>query len=518
LLLTSITVLLANVSALAEIEKPLVGDVATPIFVVQQHLPAWLENSLSADKTHISHNLNAADRSKLVSLFGGDVTAGKPDLAAAGFEAVAHSAGANYPDITVSDAIKRLSTKQGHGILWEKLVADAKSDAGHTIWFTKPKSLSTDLTDWDPKTKQMTFLQPKAMANASDSARESFLDGLAFVGRGEKDALDILSGTKHFSCPIPSDEYSDLLRQGKITDAGTPTKDFAEAILKEAKRRGMGSGLTAERLKNASQSAERALLKVRVEPGPYTYRQLLDVRDSTLVELNYLKPKVSLSRALQEQQVNGLLKQLKCTPFIRTLGPFLVKVTGALGVGVGIWQVHEGFVEYNDGKRAVGIADICSGTLTSLSGGAAVRGSLRASGVLAGGAIAIDGVRDVYVGYETHNGELAFIGSIKFLAGGAIAVGSATANAPAVIVGTAAYVVIVVYESREALGRISASVLDEIAHAGRVANEAVKHVLRNGEEYAIDYFSLETQDRVLALTPSWVKNLYFNRIAPYWRN
>ena len=84
--------------------------------------------------------------------------------------------------------------------------------------------------------------------------------------------------------------------------------------------------------------------------------------------------------------------------------------------------------------------------------------------------------------------------------------------------GAVTYVVIVIYENPEAVRQIPANIYTVVTSTGQAAQQEVKYTLRSGESYLIDYYSLETQDKVLAVTPDWVKHLYFDRFSPLWRN
>lgn len=370
----------------------------------------------------------------------------------------------------------------------------------------------------------MTFVQVKACNEAGQSAKSGLLDGLAFVGGTGKRAMELHRGRIAFRVIIPSDQYDELIRAKKILTDGTPDQGLIDKTLKQALAESLQAGPGGSRIRNALADAPEILRTIKVERGPVTYAELntaTRLAGKSLRMIAKSTPQLTLSEAISKRKAEEVAKAalpIKQTKKSNLTGRYFIKVFGGLGVVGGVFQVKDGTVELRDGKEFAGLADVASGTLTALSGATALQGGLQTSAILAGTAVVTDGVKDVYVGYQTSNGDLEFIGSVKIAAGGAMAIGVGTGNPVLAGAGAASYVVVVIYENRDAVRQLPEDIYSVITSTKKSGKQVVKETLRTGEQYLIDYYSLETQDRVLCFTPEWVKDLYFNRLSPLWRN
>lgn len=192
-----------------------------------------------------------------------------------GLEAVLHAKGMNFAEISPAAAAQWLERPQGHGAYLEQKVANAYSDRGFRVAFTKAGNVGTDLLAYPTKSHPMTFLQAKATQTALASAEAALLDGLAFAGGSANRPAALRAGTIQFRGIIPSDQLDPLIRKGLILADGTPTAAFVEHLLNKATESARGTGTTAERLRVVLPDARKLLPMLKVEAGPLTYPALL---------------------------------------------------------------------------------------------------------------------------------------------------------------------------------------------------------------------------------------------------
>ena len=119
---------------------------SAPIFVVQQGPPKWLP--LSAENSYVKGILNPDQLETMLKTYGvgsEDIQKLRSGDTGVGLEAVLHAKGSKFNELTLKGAAEWLNKDQGHGTMFEQMVAKNKTAQGCQVEFTGAGNLSTDL-------------------------------------------------------------------------------------------------------------------------------------------------------------------------------------------------------------------------------------------------------------------------------------------------------------------------------------------------------------------------------------
>jgi hypothetical protein len=191
-----------------------------------------------------------------------------------------HTAGA-LPATTEQLAAKLMANADKvHGDVFETLLSRQLASEGTTrVFYNRPNNPGTDLQY--SRNGKMVFVQAKATREAVGSAKSGLLDALEFLGGGETEkalaerAAHLRDG--RFEVRIPSDQFEELVRKGKIAADGTPSPDLAKKAIAAAAKEAAGTGDKAARCTRALAGRDALSLVqcVKIKPGPIAYPALL---------------------------------------------------------------------------------------------------------------------------------------------------------------------------------------------------------------------------------------------------
>lgn len=350
-------------------------------------------------------------------------------LAGQGLNAVFHAKGSKGAELTLNEAAAWLLRPNGHGALFEQLVADDIARKGARVDFTKAGNIGTDLRRFPGHSHPMTFVQAKATASAMDSAVEGLLDGLAFAGHQANRGKELLARRIAFTTVIPADQCALLMKQGQLLSDGRPTANIIDRLLPVAVRRAQGTGEESARLRAALPQARMLLQRMTVEPGPVAYPELLRLTQRTGGLIQTLASRAGPLASQPIAQFGALM------PVVDQTGKFL---RGA-GVVLSPLQVWQGIEELQQGKTVQGIGR--AGLGATSAGGAAASGLGKAvlSGSMLGAGAAFDGALDLHTGITEANESKIAIGSTKCAVASGMVVGLTTANPLLVVISVVVY-------------------------------------------------------------------------------